>query len=260
MNCADFETRLHDGFGSSRLTGSVDLAEHARDCGACRAVWEKYRLLADGVGAWREQVPEVDLTDAVISAFHAEANAPLGRDAGAPVVMPSASTDNRRRRWETASPRAWLRSPRTVSTGLGSFAAILVVAMLLRGLGDAPPERDANSQVAAIPAGASIEPARIVQREPKEPAAEDPVPLPEPPQSAYYDLAQMAAGALGEMSTLVMPGALPPRPPSEPRSDAAADAGWIDGLEHQLRPIGRSLDKAFDFLWQAGESADSSQT
>jgi hypothetical protein len=253
MNCADFETHLHDGFGASRLTGSVDLVEHARDCGACRAVWEKYRLLADGVAAWREQVPEVDLTEAVISAFHAEANAPRGRDALAPVVMPRASTDSTRRRWETASPR-------TVCMGLGSLVAILVVAMLLRGPGDAPPERDANPQVAAVPAATSIEPAAAVQGAPKEPAAEDRVPLSKPPQSAYYDLAQMAAGALGEMSTLVMPGAVPPRPPSEPRSDASADTGWIDGLEHQLRPIGRSLDKAFDFLWQAGESADSSQT
>jgi len=87
-------------------------------------------------------------------------------------------------------------------------------------------------------------------------------PLPAAPDQAeapYYDLAQKAAGALGEVTAYVMPGSPPrPMPPSHPRPDGAG--AWIDGLRHQLKPIGRSLDHAFDFLWEAGQSADSSKT
>ena len=63
----------------------------------------------------------------------------------------------------------------------------------------------------------------------------------------------------GEEFIVVMPGAS--RSPMSP-SDSLAErtGGWIDGLQHQLKPIGRSLDHAFDFLWEAGQSADSSKT
>jgi hypothetical protein len=81
------------------------------------------------------------------------------------------------------------------------------------------------------------------------------VALPEAAGEVYYGLAQKAAGALGEVTVFVMPGASPPMMnPRDERPDRPTD--WIGGLQHQLRPIGRSLDDAFDFLWQAGEAAD----
>ncbi len=46
--------------------------------------------------------------------------------------------------------------------------------------------------------------------------------------------------------------------PADPRPGERE--GWIDGLQHQLKPIGRSLDHAFDFLWEAGQSADGRKT
>ena len=77
-------------------------------------------------------------------------------------------------------------------------------------------------------------------------------------QVAYHDLAQKAAGALDEVAMFVRPLSQGNTPDSEPRSEKGT--GWIDGLQHQLKPIGRSLDDAFDFLWQAGQLADPSKT
>src|SRR5438552_3102078 len=73
MNCADFEERLHEQFGDSCLSEAPDLLEHTLHCPACRATYERFRLLTDCIGPWRGQVPDIDLTDAVLSA-HAVAS------------------------------------------------------------------------------------------------------------------------------------------------------------------------------------------
>jgi hypothetical protein len=91
--------------------------------------------------------------------------------------------------------------------------------------------------------------------EPAIPVVDRAAALPEAARDVYYDLAQKAAGAIGEVTVFVMPGSSPQMmAPTDHRPEARTD--WIGGLQHQLQPIGRSLDDAFDFLWQAGEAAD----
>jgi len=94
-----------------------------------------------------------------------------------------------------------------------------------------------------------------VEEQPAIPAVNRAVALPEAAGEVYYDLAQKAAGALGEVTVFVMPGSSPPM--MTPRDEGPErPTDWIGGLQHRLQPIGRSLDDAFDFLWQAGEAAD----
>jgi hypothetical protein len=82
-----------------------------------------------------------------------------------------------------------------------------------------------------------------------------------PELAPYSSLVQMATSALSEATVLILPGTagsqMPFRgpPPSDEAGSTEAD-GWIDDLQHQLRPVGRSLGNAFDFLWQAGQSVD----
>jgi hypothetical protein len=71
----------------------------------------------------------------------------------------------------------------------------------------------------------------------------------------YVGLVQLAAGAWDEVTLLVRPERKTTQQP-EATSRSAATEGWIDGLQHQLTPIGRGLDNAFDFLWQAGQAGD----
>jgi hypothetical protein len=60
------------------------------------------------------------------------------------------------------------------------------------------------------------------------------------------------------MSMLVLPSVPAKSAAAATVKDPPAEqtAGWIDEFERELKPVGRSLDNAFDFLWRAGESAD----
>src|SRR5579872_3057122 len=69
MNCADFEARLHEQLDASRMHQTSDLAVHAAQCATCRATWEGFRLLSEGIDAWRQQTPDTDLEQAVVAAL-----------------------------------------------------------------------------------------------------------------------------------------------------------------------------------------------
>jgi hypothetical protein len=134
---------------------------------------------------------------------------------------------------------------------------LLLVAIYFFSL----PGRDAPRSITQVPAAKAPDtvadgPAsQGAEEEPAIPVADRAAALPEAARDVYYDLAQKAAGAIGEVTVFVMPGSSPQMmTPGDHRPEARTD--WIGGLQHQLRPIGRSLDDAFDFLWQAGEAAD----
>ena len=77
----------------------------------------------------------------------------------------------------------------------------------------------------------------------------------EEPGSLFRASCKLAAGAWDEVTLLVAPESKNTAPPERSRQTEAKE-GWIDGLQHQLKPMGRGLDNAFDFLWQAGQSGD----
>ncbi len=269
MNCTEFEDRLHEHFDASRSRGarlgagaSADLAEHAGQCEACRALYERFQFLADCLGVWREQIPEVDLTEAVIAAHRqqstesgamliaqspAEGGVPKARPARRALALSGSSgSDSRiiRRR------ALWLAA--------GSLAAIAAFALLVPRLPRVVQKSVPGPDVAHAHDDRrdSAIAARSDEHVNDRANALDPVF--DQAQVAYHDLAQKAAGALDEVAMFVRPLSPGSRPYSEPASEKGT--GWIDGLQHQLKPIGRSLDDAFDFLWQAGESADPSKT
>jgi hypothetical protein len=142
----------------------------------------------------------------------------------------------------------------------GSLVGMLFIVVALSEPLKKSPQKAADPQVVNVPERAHSQPPDHGQPQAVSPPVNNPpVAIPESDRDVYYDLAQKAAGALGEVAVYVMPGSSPP--PMAP-SDAGPEgaAGWIDGVKHQLQPIGRSLDDAFDFLWEAGQSADSSKT
>ncbi len=268
MNCTDFEKRLHEQFDPARLDVTGDLAEHARQCPRCRATVEGFHLLADALRLWRAQVPDVELAGAVVAAHRADAASADAADVAAAVPGPAAG--------RSAPRSASVSTPAIVAgapwpTGplgaklvrrlaAGSVAALLLVALWLSF-----PRRDdrraaPGPQLAGTSKDGRVQPPPDRSPVSPAPAAVHPPPaVPEPAQAPYYDLAWKAAGALGEVTAFVIPGSPPPpMSPSDPRSGDRE--GWIDGLQHRLKPIGRSLDHAFDFLWEAGQSADGSNT
>src|SRR6185295_5893192 len=61
------------------------LREHCRTCDDCRAAWERGRILADAIASWRDEFPEVDLVEAVVTA-HLQPEAELPVAAVLPLV------------------------------------------------------------------------------------------------------------------------------------------------------------------------------
>jgi hypothetical protein len=264
MNCLEFEMRLHEQFTPGQLEEGAEVVEHARRCPACRETLEKFRILSECLPAWREQVPDVDLTDAVVSAHELHEKRPLTRSTGLVAMPASLRFGQSRYSQSTVSAGIVARSPLPVrfrrqrAVWLAAVAAVgllLVAIYFSRPASDSPPSVT-QSPAAQVPdAGSNNSPVNLTGQEREVSADDRAAALPEGAGEVYYDLAQKAAGALGEVTVFVMPVSSPQTmTPRNEHPDRPTD--WIGGLQHQLRPIGRSLDDAFDFLWQAGEAAD----
>ncbi|MBI3863614.1 MAG: hypothetical protein HY290_17120 [Planctomycetia bacterium] len=256
MTCADFETLLDVQFAPAALREHPALAEHAAACPDCRIRWEKFRLLADAVVAWREQVPEVDLTTAVLAGLPSAAAAGTARGsrhAAATHLAEAAAVENPRPTVSAPALRAKSgldRSRRALVVAAAALAAVVSIAVLTPAFRQA--SHQANSIVLVPATGAPVQhdgvrqPHRLMARSD---AVRTGVP------SSYSGLAELAVGAWDEVSMLVRPEAVDPHSP-RPAPGSRSTDGWIDGLQDQLKPIGRGLDNAFDFLWQAGQSGD----
>jgi hypothetical protein len=267
MNCTEFEICLNEQFAASRLAETPDLAEHAEQCALCRAVLERFRHLSDSLEPWRTRVPEVDLTQAVVVGCVSQLEFAASPLPAGPSAVPRARADDSRRPVPPqhagiiARPVPPLfRISRTVWLAAGSLAAVVVAAVLISGVGNGPPVADLDPQIAAKPVPMPVAPAAMNHSVSRlDPPAEVREPLPIPQRAMYDELAQKAAGALNVVTAFVTTGGAVSQSadPGSVREDAE---GWMDGLEKQLRPIGRGLDDAFDFLWQAGQSADNSRS
>jgi len=258
MNCTDFERHLNDLFGAAGLPNTAETPSHAAECPRCRETWERFRLLHEATDLWRKQTPEVDLSRAVVNSLGSRPSSLEPVDEIDPRSSRSAARDVR------ARPRAAETAPiaargvlqegfslprRTLLAALAAAALLFALGLAWQSWRDEPAgaEMALKADPIADPAPRELDLRRAGL--PAEPELPDPAP--------YRDLVQQATGALGDVTAFVMPGSNGGLPRA---GEARTSADWIDGLQHQLRPIGRSLEDAFDFLWQAGESADRTRT
>ena len=233
MTCIEFESVLQTCLDRGVFDEVVDeLREHRETCGACRENWDQARLLADAIVVWREQTPEVDLVDATLSAHFASQAAPQAIES-IPAVRP-------------AAPRS---RPAAAIAALASLAALVVVSVLLARRDASAPPSIAVTRTTEGHTGPAVDPA-------SEDREERPVLL-DQADATYGNLARTAAGAIEEFAWMMKPApAIPPaadEAPATPRS-------WIDGMQRQLRPIGRSVGDTFDFLWEVGRPPDDNRT
>lgn len=258
MNCADFERNLNECFTASGLSETAELQRHAGECLACHETWERFRLLNDATLAWRKQVPDVDLTGAVVLGAQSQAAGASSAEKR-PILKTISNGAGPRARHSAGTASIVARGPwveyrlfsrRAAAISVAVFAAVsaaILTAFFWRG--DAHVEQVTQSSLSQPKSSSD----RLAERAvPRPGPSSRQVGQLEPP--LYLDLAEQAAGALGEATAFVMPGASSDMSNSRHSQESAGE--WIDGLQHQLRPIGRSLEDAFDFLWQAGESAD----
>lgn len=253
MTCADFETLLDEQFATNGLREHPDLAEHAVACSACRASWERYRLLAEGIGAWRDQTPDVDLTAAVIARLEQSAPSAAAAQRSLPRAA-IASAEPQPLSAAVLQPATGIldRRRRSLIAAVAALSVLIAVVSLFPALRNAG--RPANS-IAPTDLSSTDAPRAATARRGRDQQIAHRQDVGVAEQSPYAGLVQLAFGAWDEVSLLVNPQGDSSTDPQRPRPSDSGD-GWIDGLQHQLKPIGRGLDNAFDFLWQAGESAD----
>lgn len=261
MTCADFDAILHEQFGPTQLRDHAGLAEHTAACGTCRKLWDQQLLLAEAIGAWREQIPDVDLTAAVIAARESEAIVSL-RQSVAGELANTHDAAYRSTLTAVTQPAPWTAEVRTAGltrprnsrhalvAAVAALSALVVVILALSRHDVSPPD-------GSIVAGqdSSTGPSERIAPRVRDLATGQTDDADRDESTPYSDLAQLAAGAWDEVTLLVRPESTDSQRPGRGLRAPSKD-GWIDGLQHQLKPIGRGLDNAFDFLWQAGQSGD----
>jgi hypothetical protein len=240
MNCVEFEAALQRGLDQGVLGDDESLQGHCRTCSACRKSWDRARLLAEAIVAWRAALPEVSLVESVAAARAARSAVDtvdaLDEQLFAPPLAINAPMAKRNRS-SLGRRRSWL----AIAAGV---AAIVAVAVMLPTR-QTPPE---TSDVARIESPSPRETIRLSD------VPHDATLQVERADAVYDALASTAAGALEEFAWIVVP-----QPAADDQRNSSGEM-WLDGLQRELRPIGQSLGDALDFLWEAGEGLENSRT
>ncbi|MBS0264607.1 MAG: hypothetical protein JSS02_21915 [Planctomycetes bacterium] len=261
MNCTEFEALLDESFSPDGYAMNSALADHAAACPTCRMAHERARLLSEALVAWRDQPCEVDLTTAVLAgAVTGTAHGTMANTLPTPVgddqqqeFSHGAATVSRvgtELRPLAAAGLPGSRQALCLATAvvLATFTLLTLPASSRRS---APIPRDFSSTTTE-PAPAVESAVATAEAGPNDTPA---LPSTEPAPRPYSDLVKLATTAWDEVSMLVSPetrsadGAVAP-PVNPPAS------GWMNDLQHRLKPVGRSLDHTLDFLWQAGRATD----
>ncbi|MSR58925.1 MAG: hypothetical protein EXS05_14955 [Planctomycetaceae bacterium] len=254
MNCFDFERELQDRLDRGFVGESESLRSHRQSCPNCQGAWHETRLLAEAIVAWREQLPEVDLVDSIVAAE-------IDTAPRSTVISPTMHAQlSQSVAHTTRAAGAGRRRLQAAGFLAASVASVLMAWALWP---DRKPDRDARDgqPVATGEAPTGDRAGRLAV------AVSDPAPLQAVASNAadepYGTLARSAIGAWEDFAWSIVPGAPQPAVSEGASTDSerwADSERWIDGLEHQLRPIGRGVGDAFDFLWQAGQAPDNSRT
>lgn len=266
MTCIEFEALLQAFLDEGAFDDEVDgLRAHRETCAACRESWDRARLLADAIVAWREDLPDVDLVDSTLAAHFAAFPEARTVDPGPEIhrvvpscVMPSRVMPSR------VNPNSAPKARRTIAAIVSALALVVVAAVLTRKEGAAPE--------VAIGPKVTIGPEVAIGKRTKEtrqqsravpaalPPAEEPNERPDQADVAYGPLARTAAGAIEEFAWMMLPARPMPVGPNDTDEESGSPRSLLEGWQRQLRPIGQSVGDTFDFLREVGRAPDDRRT
>lgn len=246
MNCVEFESELQRGLDRGSLGDEGALQGHLRTCEACRESWDRTRLLIEAISAWRLELPDVTLIEAVVAARESGRLPEVADPSDEELLRPVALTDSLMGRPAKSGLVASLRSRRAWFALATGVAAVVAAAVFLPpGAPQQPLDPD------LVQRESKSEPPGIPQFDPQ-PSINPRGPV----DPEFSPLARSAVGVLEDFAWVVTPAPVA----ADDQRNAGEGELWIDSLQHQLRPIGKSLGDALDFLWEVGERADNSQT
>jgi hypothetical protein len=259
-NCTEFEAYLHAAVEERTCPDEAALTEHARGCAACRQRLDEFRLLDRAVSAWKADVVEVDLVDAILAqhAFNqsqtveAEPSPPATTRIASTVPEPgnNGRTDNVTVYLHPTRPSNLQPSPASHSRGVYAVLAVAAVLMVVvanpfsRPESDLPPTQ--NVAITDVP----------TQPDEPVPPEADVETIVRDAGTAYIELARGAADIFTDTVVLIPEPVIPQSAGDAGTNEASGTQPWGE----ELAPIRRDVGHAIDFLFNTITNEDEPAT
>ncbi|MFG0333558.1 MAG: hypothetical protein ACF8TS_09370 [Maioricimonas sp. JB049] len=236
MNCQDFLRRIEDELLSRPEAAVESLRAHLAECeqSTCRELLEETLMINQAVGVWRQQMPDVDVTDGVLSRWHSASEV---RQATASTLA-AASPGQQRTPATRATPTSATRAPAS-----RAWPVLLAVAVLMMALPLLVPNRPDDHGAATVPPVTAVETARPSGPPESGPRRADDGPHTEIVRDrsiAYYHAAQHATRMVTDAVVLV----LPEDDPAGQLEDPTHVPEWVGRWEEQIEPLKSQFDSA----------------
>jgi hypothetical protein len=257
-NCTEFEQFLKESVELRRPVENAIVRGHIRDCAQCEQLWQQFTLLDQTIPQWKSCLPPVDLTDAVLAQLAFNQSFEINDPSHADVVASSqrersASMPDPRSRNDRPERLRAVSLVRRNNSGSGrSVVAVLAVVATVLLLISQPFGSGTTFQSNTLEDSAVVRSRRTIPVEtPAGESATDVEAIVRDAGSAYLVLARNTADVFSDAVALI-PKQTFLQPDGASTSDSAADnANPEIPFGRQLKPIGRDVEHAFDFLFEA---------
>jgi hypothetical protein len=238
MNCEIFQGLLEEAVENRTACERTDVLEHAAACAACAALLDQQLVLDRAIAQWRQDVPQVDLAESVLSSLAFDA-------ASMPRLSPATAATSA----STRRPVPW----RGFALPIGAAAAVLALSALLLVIRPAAqPPRLVDARTREIsPAPTVVADASTVQDDADASDQVEPSAMVRDAGSAYWTLASRTASALTDGIALVSPVEFVPSARESVANEADNSPSWMDELGSDLAPLRDDFSRAIDSLLEA---------
>ncbi len=225
MNLAEYQTALermietHNSGQRSRLENlATKSPEH-------QAAWEDFLIVEYTLPAWKQDLPEVDLVEAVMSQLTESPDSTLGQ------MRPGGESSA-----QTAPPRS---SARWFYASMLTVAALLIFVSLKTSLDRSTqvPPQTIVVNTTVIPDSPAISAEKTTSNNKFNQLLRN-------AGAASWGLAQSTAGAMTEAVSLV-----PVTHQTLKTADTQpAESNWVDDINHEMQPLKEQISHAWNFI------------
>lgn len=225
MNLVEYQAKLERMIETQNFDQRPKLENLATRSPEHQRVWEDFLIMEHALPAWKQDLPEVDLVEAVMLQLD-ESQASCS---GQPHALDVSSTQSVRRR----SAARWIYA------SILSVAALLVAVSLKVSV--APSEQVPPNTIAT---NTSVSPTHPMPLENNETSNNKFNQLLRNAGAASWGLAQSTAGAMTEAVNLVPVT----RPVPETADTLSEESNWVDDINHEMQPIKEQIGHAWNFI------------
>lgn len=246
MSCSDFQEQMQSLLFDQwrKDVGESALLEHVEECCECRAEWQRLQTLAEAVRAWKAAVPEIELTDRVVSAARQ-----LHADTKTAAVRDHLSEPSDLRPYSAVQGHFAKSSRRALMASLAGLAALVMLVTVF----DQPEPRSPTSH--SIPS--------VTHEQNRQPFATEAASSPDVRTlvsgvgSAYLSVVQETAGVVNSATAMALPRGFRS---ADSAPDDVPGVQWLEGVGRGWEPIQKSVGTMLDTFLKPAPADDPSRT